>query len=824
MGTFFADIRYALRMLRSNAGFTAVAVSALALGIAANTAIFTVINAVLLHTLPYPEPDRIMQLARLYPRENAGTSNSIPKYMVWRNNQVFEAMTLYGQGGPGANLGTGDRPEQVRLIRASDGYFQVFGVSPQLGRVYTPAEDVPNGPRLAVITHGLWLSHFGGAQSIAGQTILLNGEPYTVIGVLQKGFQPDPPADLFLPLQADPNSTNQGHYLRAAGRLKPGVSGAAAQAEMKVVGERFRAMHPKWMDKDESVAVRPLQEAVVGDVRKPLLILLGAVTFVLLIACANVANLLLARAAVRQREMAVRAAIGANRGRVIRQLLTESVLLAGMGGALGFALGAAGVRGLLLLAPGNIPLLTNRNGLHTPIPILDWRVAVFTFAVVLITGIVFGLYPALQTSNPDLASTLKEAGGRSGSSRRQHRARAALVIAEIAMALVLLTGAALLIRTFLGLRNVNPGFDPHHVLTMETSMSGPAYATTARVDQFVTQVSRRIELLPGVEAAAAAIMLPVQCCIDLPFQITGKPLKEGQQYHGDEQWRSGSIHYFQVLRIPLVRGRAFRETDSANAARVVIINEAFSKKYWSKEEALGQVIVIGKGLGPQFDDPPRQIIGIVGNVREAGLADGEVPVMYLPQGQVPEGITALAATVVPLSWAIRTNADSSSMRRAIEREVHAVDAMMPVAHEQTMEQIVGDSLARQDFNMVLLTVFAAVALLLAAIGIYGLMAYTVQQRTQEIGIRMALGARRPDMLKLVMVQGMKLALGGLVLGLGLSYALTGLLQSMLFGVKATDPVTFAAVAVLLALVAVAATLLPARRASTVEPLEALRYQ
>jgi predicted permease len=824
MGTFAADLKYALRMLRSSPGFTSVAVAALALGIAANTAIFTVINAVLLHTLPFPEPDRIMRLARLFPQNNVGTSNSIPKYMVWRNNQVFDAMTLYGEGGPGANLGTGDRPEQVRLLRASDGYFRVFGVSPQFGRVYTPEEDLPNGPKVAVLTYGLWLSHFGGEHSMIGKTILLNGEPHTVLGVLQKGFQPDPPADIFLPLQADPNSTNQGHYLRAAGRLKPGISVAAARAEMKVVGERFRALHSKWMDRNESVAVTPLQESVVGDVRKPLLILLGAVTFVLLIACANVANLLLARAAVRQKEMALRVAVGANRGRIIRQLLTESVLLAGMGGVLGFALGIAGVRGLLLLAPGNIPLLTGQNGLHTPIPLLDWRVALFTFAVVLLTGIVFGLYPALQTSNPDLASTLKEAGGRSGVSRRQHRARAALVIAEIAMALVLLTGAALLIRTFIGLRSVNPGFDPHHVLTMETSMSGPAYATTASVDRFVTQVTRRIELLPGVEASAAAIMLPVQCCIDLPLQIPGKPLKEGQQFHGDEQWRSSSVHYFQVLRIPLLRGRAFRETDTANAVRVVVINDAFAKKYWPKEDAIGQVMVIGKGLGPEFEDAPRQVIGIVGNVREAGLERGEVPVMYLPQGQVPEGITSLAASVVPLSWAIRTNGDSGSIRRAIEREVRAVDAMMPVAHEQTMEQIVGDSLARQDFNMVLLTVFAASALLLAAIGIYGLMAYTVQQRTQEIGIRMALGARRPDMLKLVMAQGMRLALGGLLLGLALSYALMGLLRSMLFGVAATDPVTFGAVAALLALVAVAATFLPARRASSVEPVEALRYQ
>jgi putative ABC transport system permease protein len=824
METFFADLKYALRMLRSNAGFSAVAVTALALGIAANTAIFTVINSVLLQPLPYPQPERIMQVARGYPNEGVGTSNSIPKYMVWRNNQVFESMTLYGEGGPGVNLGSGDRPEQIKLLRTSEGFFRVFGVSMQLGRSYSPAEDLPGGPKVAVLSYTLWQSHFGGDPGMVGRSILLNGEPYTVLGVSQKGYQSDPPADVFLPLQADPNSTNQGHFLRVAGRLKPGIRVAAAQAEMKVVGERFRALYPKWMNKEETVSVKPLQEAITGDVRKPLLILLGAVAFVLLIACANVANLLLARAASRQREMAVRVAMGANRGRVIRQLLTESVLLAGMGGVLGFALGAAGVRGLLLLAPGNIPLLTDRDGLHATVPLLDWRVAAFTFGIALFTGILFGVYPALQTSNPDLASTLKENSGRSGASKRQHRARSVLVVAEISLALVLLTGAALLIRTFVGLRTVHPGFDSHHVLTMETSMAGPAYSSTAKVHNFVTQVTRRIESLPGVEAAASAVMLPVQCCIDLPITIPGKPLKEGQQYNGDEQWRSVSPRYFQALKIPLVRGRLFQETDTPNSARVALVNEVMAKKYWPKEDAIGQVMVIGKGLGPDFDDGPRQIVGIVGNVREAGLKNGEVPVMYIPQSQVPEGITKLVASVVPLSWVIRTNADPGSMRMAIEREVRGVDGMMPVAHQRTMEQVVGESVARQDFNMVLLTSFAAIALLLAAIGIYGLMAYTVQQRTQEIGIRMALGAARRDMLKLVVAQGMKLAIAGVVVGVGLSYAVTRLLESLLFGVKANDPITFAAVATVLTVVALLATLIPARRASTVQPIEALRYQ
>lgn len=822
MGNLAADLRYALRVMRVNPGFTAIAVCVMALGIAANTAIFTVVNSVLLQPLPYTEPDRLMQIGRLYPGPGYGWSNSTPKYMEWRRNDVFESIALFGQGGPGMNLGAGDRPEQVKALRASDGYFKVFGVSTLMGRTYTATEDLPGGPKVAVITYDLWQNRLGGSPSILGSAILLNGEPYAVIGVLQRGFQPDPPADVFLPMQADPNSTNQGHYLRVAGRLKPGVTLEAARAQMKVVGERFRAQYPKNMDKNESVAVVPLGEAKVGDVKPALLILLGAVAFVLVIACANVANLLLARAAVRQREFAVRVAIGANRWRVVQQLLTESLLLSFLGGILGFALGSLGVRGLLLLAPGNIPRLTNPDDVRSVIPVLDWRVAAFTFGVALLTGIIFGLYPALATSNPDLATTLKESGGRSGSARRQHRTRSALVVAETALALVLLIGATLLIRTFVGLQSVKPGFDAHNVLTLKTSMGGAGYSTTAKVDNFITQAVRRIEALPGVEAAASTIMMPVECCIDLPFNIVGKPPSQGQ-YNGDQQWRSVSPHYFDAFRIPVLRGRAFRENDVANSARVVIINEHMAKEFWPKEDPIGQVIVIGKGLGKEFEEPPRQIIGIVGNVRESGLQRGEVGVMYIPQSQMSEGLTTLAASVIPLAWTIRTKGDPLALRVAVEREIRAIDSVIPMTQEKTMEQVLAESISRQNFNMVLLTIFAGIALLLAAVGIYGLMAYNVEQRTQEIGIRMALGAMRGDMLKLVLTQGMKLALLGVGIGTLLAWGLTRLLASLLFGVKAVDGATFAAVAATLTAVALLAAWIPARRASAVDPADALRH-
>ena len=818
-----ADLRYALRMMRKNPGFTAIAAGALALGIGANTAIFTVVDAVLLRPLPYPQPDRIVRLGRKFSR-GYGYSNSIPKYMAWRRNHVFSSMTLYASA-PGLNLGSGDRPQQVRGTRVSKDYFQVFGVPPLVGRTFTDEEDAPGGPHVVLISYGLWQTRFGGDRQWIGRSSPINGGPYTLVGIMPRGYVSEPEADLWVPLQADPNSTNQGHYLAAAARLKPDVSLAAAQAEMKVVGDQYRKVNPKWMDDNETVAVVPMRDSLVGDIRTPLYVLLGAVVLVLLIACANVANLLLARAAGRQREMAIRAAIGARRGQVLRQLLTESILLASLGGLAGFVLGAWGVRALLLAVPANIPRLTSTDGARNLIPALDWRVAAFTLALALLTGILFGLFPALHISKPDLSSTLKEGGGRAGTGLRHGRARSLLVVTEVALALVLLTGAALLMRSFIGLRTVDPGIDARSVLTLQTSMSSGSYATTAKVDNFVRQVVQRLESLPGVEAAGSTVSLPMSGSnVDLPFSISGKPPAKGSLYSGDEQWRSVSPHYFRVFRIPLLRGRAFAETDTATSTPVVLINQAMARKYWPKEDPVGQVITIGKGLGPQFDDPPRQIAGIVGDVHETGLSDKDVAVMYIPQSQVPEGITSLANSVIPLAWIIRGAADPTSLRPVIEREFRAVDGLMTLARERPMEQVIAESLARQNFTMLLLSIFAAIALLLAGIGIYGLMSYSVQQRTQEIGIRMSLGAGRPDMVKLILAQGLKLAGAGVALGLAIAFGLTRVLASLLFGVRSSDPVTFALVAAILTTVALGASYFPARRAATVEPLEALRHQ
>ena len=822
MEILLADLRYALRTMRRNIGFTAVALAALALGIGANTAIFTVVDVVLLQPLPYPQPDRIMKLGRQF-RTGVGYSNSIPKYMAWRQNEVFDALTLYDFGALAMNVGSGDLPETVKGLHVSADYFKVFGVAPVAGRTFSASEDLPNGPSVAVISYGVSQARFGGTVDVLGRPLLLNGVPYTVVGVLPRSFQPDPEADIWIPMQADPNSTNQGHYLNVAGRLKPGVTVAAAQAQMKIVGDRFRKANPQWMDAEESVAVVPMRDATTGEVKTALLVLFGAVALVLLIACANVANLLLARAAGRQRELAIRSAMGADRRRVVRQLLTESVLLAGCGGVLGLGLGVLGVRGLLLLVPGDIPRITDAAGAAIVVPSLDWRVTVFTIGVSLLTGLLFGLFPALHTSKPDLASTLKEASGRSGTGARQTRVRSGLVVAEMALALVLLIGAALLIRSFVGLRSVDPGLDPHNVFTFQTSLASGAYSTTARVSDFTSQVVRRVEVLPGVEAVASAIALPVESGIDLPFAIVGKPPERGP-YNGDEQWRSVSPHYFRVFKIPLLRGRVFTETDTGASARAVIINDAMAKKYWPKEDALGQLIVIGKGLGPQFEEPARQIVGIVGNVRENGLGNAGVGVMYVPQSQMTEGLTALANSVIPLSWCVRTATDPLSLRVAIERELHGVDGQMPISRERTMTEVLSGAVARQSFNMVLLSIFAGVALLLAAIGIYGLMSYSVDQRRQEIGIRMALGADRGRMLRAVLREGMTLTVLGVVAGLLLAYGLTRLLASLLFGVKASDPFAFAVVAGILTMVALVATYIPARRATAIDPAIALRYE
>ena len=806
-------------MLAKNPGFAFVAVLTLALGIGANTAIFSVVDTVLLRPLPYPQPDRIVQLQTSFPGGGNGTT-SIPKYMAWRDlTQVFEDASLYDLGVGRMNMTGGDRPEQISGIHVSANYFQLFGARVARGRTFTADEDIPNGPHLAVISTGLWRSRYGSDPNMVGKDIGIGGEPYDVIGILDPSFQWDPAMDIWLPLQADPNSANQGNYLLSAARLKPGVSIAQAKAAMSVAAEAFRKKYPRSLGPRNGFTVQSLEEAQVANVHSALLLLLGTVAFVLLIACANIANLLLARAAVRRREIAIRAALGAGRRRIINQLLTESVLLSLAGGALGLVIGYFGVRALLAINPGNIPRIGEKGaGLA-----MDWRVLVFTLFISIFTGILFGLIPAINASRIDLNITLKESGSRSGSGFRQNKARAILVVTEMALALILLVGSALLIRTYIALRNVQPGFDHHNILTMNMSLNDARYQKTAGVALLVRDGVERIESLPGVESAATTCSLPLEPSFGLGFAIEGRPEADIQNRPGGA-WRSVSANYFSVFRIPILRGRSFTDHDDAGATPVVLINEALAKQFWPKSDPLGARITIGKDAGPQFTEPPRQIIGVVGDVRDGGLNQNPFPIMYIPVAQVTDGMTALNEEILPIMWVVRTKVAPYSLSTDIQRELREASGGLPVGHIRSMDQVVVESTARNDFNTTLLTIFAGVALLLAAIGIYGLMAYSVQQRTQEIGIRMALGAGPDKVRKMIVLQGMKLALAGVFLGVAAAFGLTRLMANMIYGVKTWDPVVFVTVTILLCAVALFATYVPARRAARVSPIVALRYE
>ncbi len=818
-----ADVRHSFRTLIKSPGFTIVAILALALGIGANTAIFSVIDRVLLRPLPFPDSERMMRVQRHYPNGDSA-SVSIPKFMAWKKSHAFQSMAAYDFGSVGVNLGSGDRPNPANALHATAEFFDVFGVKPMLGRTFSAQEDLPNAGRFAVLTYSFWKDRMGADREIAGKAILLNSQPYTVAGVLPEWYQPDPPTDLYLPEQFDPASNNQGHIYFVAGRLAPGASIESAQAELKVIADQFQAAHPDFTDKTETVGVLPLRVAIGGEVKLALLILGGAVLFVLLMACANVANLLLARAAGRHREMAIRTAVGASRGRIVRQLLTESLMLALAGGAAGLAFGAAGIRMLLAFSPGNIPRVNDPDHPAATLSLLDWRALVFLFAITLLTGVLFGLLPAIRVSRLDVNSALKESSSRSGTGLKHNRIRGLLVIGEIAVAIILLTGAALMIRTFAGLRTARSGLDPTNVLTMQTALSGARYETTAQVENTVRQAMERIEGLPGVEFAAAALVIPMQgTAIDLPFTVEGRAPAKGK-FEGDEQWRFVSPHYFEALHIPLLRGRTFDPRDTGKSEHVVIVNEAFAKKYWPKGDALGQRMAIGQGLGPDFVEGPRQIVGIVGSVTEAGLSNGMVPAMYVPEAQVTDGLTKLANSLLPMSWVIRTKTDPLAAASSIRHELEALDGQLTPSKIRTMETLIADSTTRENFNMLLLTVFAAVALLLAAVGIYGLMSYSVEQRTQEIGIRMALGAGRGEMMKMILGQGMLLVSVGVVIGLAAAFGLMRFLGSLLFGVKATDPLTFAAVAATLTAVALFAAFIPAQRATRVDPILALRQE
>ncbi len=815
MDTFLRDLRYALRTLRLSPAFTITAVAALTLGIGANTAIFSVVNTVLLKPLAYPDPGRIVQFM-LIRSGQLWVGASATKFNLWREQtSVLQDISAYRVGA--ANLTGGPYPEQVPMAQVSVDTFRLFGAPLEQGRSFTAEEDSPSGPHVAVISHGLWRRRFGGDPALVGNTIRLGGQPYSIIGILASGFDfdSDPPPDVWIPFQIDPHSSDQAHYFSAAARLKPGVTLAMANAQLHLAAEQFHRMYPSGLGTRDDFAVQPLQERMVGDVRPLLLILTGAVGLVLLIACTNVASLLLTRATGRKREIAVRAALGAGRGRIVRQLLTESLLLSVIAGVLGLVLGMWGVHALLAINPGDVP----RIGTHGSSVAADWRVALFTLLASLATGVLCGLFPAFQAARGDLNTPLKESG-RAGTSPRQNRSRSVLVIGETALALILLIGSALLIRSFIALRLVARGFETHNVMTFHMSLTGSPFSNTPAFGRLVRDATRGIDVLPGVIASGAASAAPLETASGLPFDIVGRALPQGAVRVG---WTGVAPGYFDVFRIPVLRGRAFTERDDHAAPGVVIINQTMARMFWPNRDPFGDRIIIGKGYGPGFDEPPREIVGISADIHDEELSTVPRPLMYVPIAQMAEGITALFARVAPITWMVRTRVAPQSLRSAIEGELRQASGGLPVASVESMDEITARSTARSDFNTLLMNVFGAAALLLAAIGMYGLMAYSVQQRTPEMGIRMALGADPVRVRNLMVLEGMRLALIGIAVGSAGAFILARLMTGFLFGVKPWDPVVFATVPALVTAVALFAVWFPARRAARVDPASALRH-
>lgn len=825
MGTFLQDITHSIRMFRKSPGFTITALAALALGIGATTAIFSVVNAILLKPMPVFEPDRFVMLMNTYVSDKgvsgSGPAASPAKFAHWRaQTSVLQDVSAFRTGV--MNYTGGEVAEQLRSMQMSADSFKAWGLPILRGRGFSPEDDAPNGPHVTLISQDVWARRFGNDPQILGKTISLSGDPYTVIGVVASNpaaLEFGPPTEVYVPFQLDPNTSDQGHYFQVVARLKPGVSLEQAKARLQASAGEYRAKFPNAIGPKDGFTVAAYREAVVGDIRPVLLVLLGAVFLVLLIACANVANLLLVRAAGRRREIAIRAAIGAGRGRMIRQLLTESVLLSLAGGALGLLLGYIGIRALLAVNTAGLPRV-GENGIAVGI---DWRVMAFAVAVSLATGIVFGLFPALQGSRADLNSVLKDSSGRSGTGLKQNKARAALVVSEVGLAVILLVGSALLIRTFLAMYAVNPGFDTRNVITMRMSMTGPKYLKSMGVADTIRDGLERVRALPGVVFATATCCVPLQGGYGLPFNIVGKPPTEGP-FNGSGGWSTVSPGFFEVFKIPVKRGRTFNDRDDDKSPAVVVINESMAKLYWKDADPLRDRIVIGKGVMREFEgEPARQIIGVVGDVHDGGLNQDPRPMMYVPQTQLTDAINALNVRLTPVAWVVRTRSEPHALVPAIREQLRQATGL-PVSDVHSMDEVVSLSTARQRFNMLLMTVFGSAALLLAAIGIYGLMAYSVQQRTQEIGIRLALGAEASQVRNMIVRQGMGLALAGVVVGIGAAWALSRLIESLLFGVKARDPLVFAAVPAVLGAVALLAVWLPANRASRVSPVESLRYE
>jgi putative ABC transport system permease protein len=807
MNALWQDIRFALRMLRKNWSVSAIVVIVLALGIGANTAIFSVVNAALLRPLPYADPDKLVRLSEDSPNVPQ-MSISYPNFLDWREqNKVFSGIAAMQFRS--LNLTGVDQPERLAGRGVSAEFFDVLGVRPAMGRSFSTTEDGPGATPVCIISDGLWQRRFGSDAAIINKQISLSGASYTVIGVLPASYAFGTPTDVFVPigLRADEMKERGSHPgIYAIARLKPGVTVETARAELIAMAQRISEQYGM---KGNSATLTPLREVFVGDIRTTLLILLGAVGFVLAIACANVANLLLARAATRHKEMAIRTALGAGRMRIIRQLLTESMLLALVGGCGGLLLAVWGTQFLRTAGADSLP--------STAVIKLDTNVLLFTLGVSLLTGILFGLAPAFGAAKTDLHDTLKEGGRSSTAGGRRHWLRSTLVVTEVALSLVLLVGAGLLIRSFLRILDTDPGFKSQNLLTMQLALNAKK-DEGGKVLTFFNDLNRRIAGLPGVEASAFSNGMPLAATADTSFAIVGRPKLKPDQRPQTMLYITGP-QYLQTMGIRLIKGRFFTMQDTQTSPRVAVIDETFARQQFPNEEPLGHYLA-----GDGKDNPDAEIVGVVGHVKHFGLDAVErvQPQLYLPFNQAPNDMLPFLAPRMNLI--VRTSADPLNLTAAVRREVQALDSNQPVYNINTMEKTIDESLATQRLSMTLLAVLASLALILAAVGIYGVMSYTVSQRTHEIGIRLAIGAQPRDVFRLVLRHGMTLTLIGVVIGLMGAFGLTRLMTQMLFGVRPTDPATFAGIAVLLTVVALVACYLPGRRATRVDPMVALRYE
>jgi len=806
VNTIWQDTRYGARMLRKSPGLTSVAVLSLALGMGAISTIFSFVNGIMLRPLPYPESERLVLVDETaFKRGSPSMNVSYPNFLDWREqNHSFEDIGCYSTGGfiiaPG---GGGNEPEQLKGAFVTQGLFEILGVAPILGRTFTADEDQPDHDLVVILSHGLWQRRFGSDPNILGQTLLLNNRPRVVIGVMPKGFQFPEVAEAWGPLALNTKLwTRTDHGLLSIARLKPGVTLEQAQAEMISIASNIEAQNPV-TNEGLSVSLASLRAGLVGDYKKALLILLGVVAFVLLIACVNVANLLLARGAARQKEIAIRAALGANRRRIFRQLLTESLLLGLISGALGLMLALWGMDLLLSAIPIDIPFWMKFD--------LDGRVLGFTAACSLLTGFVFGTAPALEASNPDLNETLKE-GGRSGAGGGRHRLRSLLVVAEIALSLVLLVGAGLMMRSFMSLQHVNAGFNPDGVLTAYIALPGAKYRPAEKRAAFFTQLLERVRGISGVQSAGTNSGLPLGGNNwGRSLTVEGFPVLSVGEAPAINHCVI-SPDYFAAMGIPILKGRDFDERDTREAQKVTIIDERLAREYWSNEDPIGKRIRFGP---PEDNEPWHTIVGVVREVKHDRLDASTRMSVYLPFAQMPIGGSSLA---------IRSAGRPENITGAVRAQLRELDPDLPLTQVRPMTEVVARSVWQPRLYTALFAVFAAVALILATVGIYGVMSYAVTQRTREIGLRMALGAERKDVLKLVVGHGVVITAIGIGAGLAAAVGLTRLMSSLLFGVTTTDPITFAAVSVVLAGVALGACFVPAMRAAKVDPMVALRYE